>query len=74
MASTMKVLPQRNDDILHRKHGVHKKFKPTHADPTRRPVLVHLDGIEIVTQESAHVLKDAVLWSEKVYPGEQVQD
>ena len=73
-ASTMKVLPKRNDNILHRKHGVHKKFKPAHADPTRRAVLVHLDRIEIVTQESAHVLKDAVLWLEEVYPGKEVQD
>ncbi len=53
---------------------MHEEFKPTHADPARRPVLVHLDRIEIVTQESAHVLEDAVLWLKEINPGEKVQD
>ena len=53
---------------------MHKKLEPAHANPARRPVLVHLDRIEVVTQESAHVLEYAVLWLEEIYPGEEVQD
>lgn len=61
-------------NVLHREHSVHEEFKPAHADPTRSPVLVHLDCIEIVTQKSAHVLEDAVLWLEEIDPGEEVQN
>ncbi len=53
---------------------MHEKFKSAHADPPRGPVLVHLGRIEIVTQETAHVLEDAVLWLKEVDPGEEVQD
>jgi hypothetical protein len=61
-------------NVLHREHSVHEEFKPTHVDPTCSPVLVHLDRIEIVTQKSAHVLEDAVLWLEEINPGEEVQN
>jgi hypothetical protein len=61
-------------NVLHCEHGVHEKFKPAHVDPTRSPVLVHLDRIEIVTQKSAHVLEDAVLWLKEIDPGEEVQN
>ncbi len=53
---------------------MHKEFKPTHADPTCCLVLIHLDHIEIVTQESMHILEDAVLWLKEINPGEKVQD
>ena len=53
---------------------MHEEFESTHADPACSPVFVHLNRIEIVTQESAHVLEDAVLWLEKVNPGKEVQD
>ena len=60
--------------ILHCEHSVHEEFKPAHVDPACSPVLVHLDRIEIVTQKSAHVLEDAVLWLKEIDPGEEVQD
>lgn len=53
---------------------MHEEFKPAHVDPARSPVLVHLDRIEVVTQKSAHVLEDAVLWLEEINPGEEVQN
>jgi hypothetical protein len=53
---------------------VHEEFKPAHADPARSPVLVHLNRIEIVTQKSAHVLEDAVLWLQEIDPREEVQN
>jgi hypothetical protein len=61
-------------NVLHRKHSVHEEFKPAHVDPARSPVLVHLDRIEVVTQKSAHVLEDAVLWLEEINPREEVQN
>jgi hypothetical protein len=61
-------------DVLHREHSVHEEFKPAHADPARSPVLVHLDRIEIVTQKSANVLEDAVLWLQEINPREEVQN
>lgn len=61
-------------NVLHLEHSVHEKFKPAHVDPARSPVLVHLDRIEIVTQKSAYVLEDAVLWLEEINPGEEVQN
>jgi hypothetical protein len=61
-------------NVLHLEHSVDEEFKPAHADPARSPVLVHLDRIEIVTQESAHVLEDAVLWLKEINPREEVQN
>lgn len=53
---------------------MHEELEPTHTDPARRPVLVHLDRIEIIAQESAHVLKDAIRGLQEVDPGEEIQD
>lgn len=53
---------------------MHEELESAHADPARRPVLVHLDRIEVVTQEATHVLEDAILWFKKVDPGEEIQD
>jgi hypothetical protein len=61
-------------NVLHREHSVHEKFKPTHVNPARSSVLVHLDRIEIVTQKPAHVLEDAVLWLQEINPGEEIQN
>jgi hypothetical protein len=40
---------------------VHEELEPAHTNPARRPVFVHLDRIEIIAQESTHILKDAIL-------------
>ena len=61
-------------NVLHRKHSVHEEFEPAHANPTRSPMLVHLNRIEIVTQKSAHVLENAILWLEEIDPGKEVQN
>lgn len=53
---------------------MHEEFKPAHVDPARSSVLVHLDRIEIITQKSAHVLEDAVLWLQEINPREEVQN
>jgi len=53
---------------------MHEKLEPAHTDPARRPVFVHLDRIEIIAQESAHVLKDAILRLQEVDPGEEIQN
>ena len=70
----MTVMILWRNNILHCEHNMHKEFKPTHADPTCCLVLIHLDHIEIVTQESMHILEDAVLWLKEINPGEKVQD
>ncbi len=53
---------------------MHEELEPAHTDPTCRLVFVHLDRIEIIAQESAHILKDAILRLQEVDPGEEIQD
>ncbi len=53
---------------------MHEELEPAHTDPACHPVFVHLDRIEIIAQESAHILKDEILWLQEVDPGEEIQD
>ena len=53
---------------------MHEELEPTHTDPTHCPVFVHLNCIEIIAQESVHILKDAILQLQEVNPGEEIQD
>lgn len=64
----------REENVLHSKHGMHQELEPTHADPTRCPVLIQLDCIEVITQEPTDILKNTVSWLQEVNPGEKVQD
>lgn len=71
---TTKELQLREDDILHREHGVYEELEPAHADTARSPVLVHLDCIEVIAQESADIFKDTILRLQEVDPREKIED
>ena len=60
-------------DVLHSEHGVYEELEAAHVDTACGAVLIELYGAEIVTEEPAHVLKDAVCGLEKVDPGEEVE-
>ena len=59
-------------DLLHSKHSVYQELETTHADPTRRPVLVQLDCIEVIAQESTDILKNTIIRLQEVDPGEEI--
>ena len=67
-------LQLREDNILHSEHGVYEELETTHADAARSPVLVHLDRIEVITQESADIFKDTILRLQEIDPREKIQD
>lgn len=67
-------LQLKEDDILHSEHGVYEKLEPTHADAARSPVLVHLNCIEVIAQESANVFKDTIFRLKEVNPREKIQN
>lgn len=67
-------LQLREDDILHSEHGVYEKLEPTHADAARSPVLVHLNRIEVIAQESADIFKDTIFRLKEVNPREKIQN
>jgi len=71
---TRMELQLREDDILHSEHGVDEELEPAHADTARSPVLVHLDRIEVIAQESADIFKDTILRLKEVNPREKIQD
>lgn len=53
---------------------MYEELEPAHTDPAYRSVFIHLNHIEIIAQESTHILKDAILWLQKVDLGEEIQD
>jgi len=53
---------------------MYKELELAHADTTCSLVLVHLDRIEVIAQESADIVKDTILWLKEVNPREKIQN